>query len=744
MHRQRFVVLAHAIVLGLALSQVASAQKTAPVRQQLAQLNVSVPDAVGRSVEVGQPSANAVIHLAVSLPYGDAEGMQSYVDDVSNPKSKNYRHWLTPEQVGERYGLPLAQLQTVKDYLSSNGMNVTLVGKNRLSILVDSTVAQAENAFHVSLKNFHAVNKEAGNQDFFSYTSAPQVPTNVAPYILDVSGLQSFTKPQYRALTPAQTKVLYNLAPLSNSSLRGEGRTVAISNFDGYRLTNVPLYYSHFGLPTPAGGAGSNVTEVKISGGAGTGAVGAEGDLDIQMVLGMAPLCNFIIYDGGASDLIGTLTREVNDNSADIISESYGWSLPAATATSAHNLHLSMSAQGITYMAASGDSGTTIEPYSYPNYDPEVLIVGGTVATTDASGNRTGETGWSGSGGGWSTNTATFNVRPSWQVGNGVPTNVNHRLGPDIALHAASSTGAYQFYLNGSLTSAYTGTSFACPVFAGGLAVVEQQIINNGALPADVNGKRRFGRIQDLIYSQNGRSDVWLDITTGSTGRLPDNTSAVGKVGWDYVTGWGVMNFANFAGTQGPAVIPNAPTGVTATAGSGQITVSWSSSLGATSYSVKRSNTAGGPYTSVGTSTGTSFTNTGLTNGTTYYYVVSAINTAGESGNSSEVSATPVLAVPNFTISTSPSSLTVRRNKSGNYTVTVGSVNGFTGNVALSVSGVPANTTATFTPSSINGSGTSTLKIATTVNTARATYTLTVTGTSGTTTHSSTVTLTVN
>src|SRR5206468_692654 len=158
--------------------------------------------------------------------------------------------------------------------------------------------------------------------------------------------------------------------------------------------------------PTPPGGVGSNITVVTISGGSGGGAPGAEGDLDIQMVLGMAPLCNFRIYDGGGSDLIGVLTAEVNDNLSDVISESYGWSLPASTATSAHNLHLSMTAQGITYMAASGDSGTSLEPYSYPDYDPEVLMVGGTIASFDSSGNRTGEVGWSGSGGGWSTNTA--------------------------------------------------------------------------------------------------------------------------------------------------------------------------------------------------------------------------------------------------------------------------------------------------------------------------------------------------
>src|SRR5207237_3394095 len=144
---------------------------------------------------------------------------------------------------------------------------------------------------------------------------------------------------------------------------------------------------------------------------------------------------NLRIYDGGGSSPIGVLTAEVNDNLVDTNTESYGWNLSASTATSAHNLHVSMSAQGITYMAASGDSGTTLEPYSYPDYDPEVLMVGGTIASVDGSGNRTGEVGWNSGGGGWSNNTATFNTRPSWQAGNGVPTNVNHRLSPDIAFN---------------------------------------------------------------------------------------------------------------------------------------------------------------------------------------------------------------------------------------------------------------------------------------------------------------------
>ncbi|HTZ84287.1 MAG TPA: glycoside hydrolase family 44 protein [Candidatus Acidoferrales bacterium] len=89
---------------------------------------------------------------------------------------------------------------------------------------------------------------------------------------------------------------------------------------------------------------------------------------------------------------------------------------------------------------------------------------------------------------------------------------------------------------------------------------------------------------------------------------------------------------------------PATPTGVSATAGNQQVSLTWTVSATATSYHVKRGTTTGGPYTTVGSPTTTSYTDSGLTNGTAYYYVVSAVNSNGESGNSSEVSATPVAA----------------------------------------------------------------------------------------------------
>ncbi len=101
--------------------------------------------------------------------------------------------------------------------------------------------------------------------------------------------------------------------------------------------------------------------------------------------------------------------------------------------------------------------------------------------------------------------------------------------------------------------------------------------------------------------------------------------------------------------------VPAVPTALAATAGNQQVSLSWTASSGATSYRVKRASASGGPYTQVGAPTTTSYTNTGLTNGTTYFYVVSALNATGESANSSQASATPAaVAAADVTITVNP------------------------------------------------------------------------------------------
>jgi len=118
---------------------------------------------------------------------------------------------------------------------------------------------------------------------------------------------------------------------------------------------------------------------------------------------------------------------------------------------------------------------------------------------------------------------------------------------------------------------------------------------------------------------------------------------------------------------------PTAPTGLAATVASGTVTLTWNAAGGATSYTVKRGTVSGGPYTSIGAVPDTAaltLTDSGLTNGTTYYYVVSGTNSAGPGPNSAELAATPMVP-PTFTSSASASPNPVTQGNNTNISATV-------------------------------------------------------------------------
>ncbi len=102
------------------------------------------------------------------------------------------------------------------------------------------------------------------------------------------------------------------------------------------------------------------------------------------------------------------------------------------------------------------------------------------------------------------------------------------------------------------------------------------------------------------------------------------------------------MKSGTFVFRVDPVALPGASGGLAATAGNGQVNLNWAVTTGATGYTIRRATTSGGPYTTIKTNVvGTSYTDTGLTNGTTYYYVVTGTNAEGEGAYSNEASATP-------------------------------------------------------------------------------------------------------
>jgi hypothetical protein len=256
--------------------------------------------------------------------------------------------------------------------------------------------------------------------------------------------------------------------------------------------------------------------------------------------------------------------------------------------------------------------------------------------------------------------------------------------------------------------------------------------------------------VYDLFRNETGCNAGFTKIVSaGSALTLADTSVANGLTYYYQVTAFPSGNEScastpstciSVAPAPGPCVPPAAPASLTATPGAGSVSLSWATVTGAAEYHVMRALVTGGPYTQVSTATGTTFTDTGVTGGTTYFYVVRAANSATcESGNSPQASATATVT-PNFSLSITPSSVTVPLlGTSASYTVNITRTGGFTGGVTLSVTGLPSGATATFTPNPATGAS-SALAVKVKL-TPRGTFTLTVTGTSGTLTHTATATL---
>ena len=560
-------------LLALALGAVAFANAKPPVK--VVQLPDSVPSAVQQSKVVGTPAPSQPLFLAIGLEPSNPGALQAAADMVSDPRSPSFHHFMTPEQVAANFGASNSDVNNVVEFLKANGMKVTLVARNHMAILASCTVGQAQAAFGTVIKNLVGPDPTGKSLSYIANTTPVSVPATISGVVQCVSGLDNYERPRAgttSTLSPSLERGLYNTAPSYGAGFTGAGCKIAYSNWDGFDIQNEKLFVAHFGLPVPAGGAGSNIHVVVVGSGNGTSG-SAEGDLDMQMEVSAAPLADVYVYDNNSYNYLGVLTKEASDNLADIISESWGWSGSGSQYTSIHNEHLTMTMQGQTYCCASGDSGTSwVTSYGYPDVDPEVTSVGGTIATVDSStGARVSEVSWNGSGGGWNTavyGNPNFNVHPSWQAGNGVLQNINYRMVPDIGMHSYSGGGADYFYFQHGLSSV-SGTSCASPWFASGLATVEQRLVANGQ-------SRRLGRINDMLYGQNGRSDVWFDIVSGpGNGTLPNGHASVVTAGWDTVTGWGAPNFDglyNSLATQAQTITPSAFTVVRGKLISGDLT----------------------------------------------------------------------------------------------------------------------------------------------------------------------------
>ena len=722
---------------------------------------------------VGQLPAGQLMTLNIVLPLRDQAGLENFLADVYDPSSPSFHHYLTVPEFTARFGPTQADYDTVVAFAKKNGLTVIGGSRDAMDVQVRGPVSAVESAFHLSMRTYKHPTE---NRNFFSPDREPT--TNLSLQLWHVSGLDNYSIPHplyekksdyakahgidarnvvSHATTGSGPSASFlgsdmRAAYYGTGSLTGAGQNLGLFEFEGTDLADLTTYFKNVGQTNnvpitllSTDGTSTSCVDTR----AGGDCDDTEQTLDMTQAIGMAPgLSSLVMYIGSTDTaIIGAMTT--HSPLPTTIGCSWGWTPDDPSTLDPY--FEKMAAQGQNFFAASGDSSTwSASNEAWPADDANVVSVGGTDLTTaSAAGPWASETAWSDSGGGISPDKIAI---PSWQQLSGVINSSNkgsttYRNGPDVSANAN-----FTFYTCADQTTClaneYGGTSFATPMWAAYIALVNQQLV--------ANGESTIGFLNPTIYAQNVTSSYttdFHDITSGTSGSY----SAV--TGYDLVTGWGSPNSGLIAAltgstTKNPSFTLSAsPTAVSVKQGSsGTSTITstvlngFDSAVALTASGMPAGVTVGFSPSSVtgsGTSTATFTVASTTTAGT---YSITVTGTGGGITQTTNVSLTVTGTTTGaFTVSVSPSSGYLDQGQSGYAVVTTSVSGGFSAAVSLTAAGQPTGVTVSFSPASIAapGSGTSDMNITVSRTARTGTYPITITATGGGVTQTTTLSLQV-
>ena len=712
----------------------------------------------GNAKLVGQMPANQVMRLVIVLPLRNQNALEQFLKDVYDPANPSYRHFLTVDQFTAKFGPTQSDYDTVMQFAQENGLTVTGTSRDRLNLDVSGTAANVEKAFNVKL-NVYQHPTEARN-----FYSPDREPTTYLPFALwRVAGLDNYSIPRPAGLSknpnarsttsnatvgsgPSQSFLGSDMraAYYGQTALTGSGQSLGLLEYYGTDLADVTTYYSNVhqtnSVPINLLSTDGSSTSCLYS----AGCDDTEQTLDITQALGMAPqLTKLDVYIGSSDASILNAMLQGGDAQ---LGCSWAWSPADPNVDDPY--YQGFAADGQNFFVAAGDSGawpTPRSPYYYPAEDAYVTAVGGTdLTTSSAAGPWASESAWSSGGGGISPDGIAI---PSWQTQTATSCSTcskTYRNAPDVSANAN-----YTFYVCANQTSCtanlYGGTSFAAPMWAGYMALVNQQSV--------ANGSGLVGFINPNLYAfgnSGNYSTDFHDVTSGSNGYSA-------TTGYDLATGWGSPKGAGLINAlSGPAApgfsLSASPSSLSVAQGSSGATTITMATTGAFSSSVTLSTSAlpsgvtagysANPISGNGSSSTLTFTVASTTATGTYNITVTGTPTSG-TAETAAVSLT--VTASGFSLSASPSSLSVVQGNSGSTKLTMATTGGFSSQVTLSTSGAPSGVSTAFSANPISGNGSSsqlTFTVASTV--AAGSYSITVTGTPASgTPETTTVTLTV-
>jgi len=510
----------------------------------------------GEAQPVGRLASGQIMNLNLVLPLSDPDGLKSFLSEVYDPNSASFHKFLTPTEFTAKFGPSQAQYDAVVQFAVSSGFTVTGGSRDAMDVQVRGPVSAVESAFHVHLRTYQHPTE---SRQFYAPDSEPT--TDLAFSLWHVSGLDNYSIPHrllesrsdYAAAHGIDVKDVVSHATTGSGpsasflgsdmraayygtgTLTGAGQNLGLFEYEGTDLADLTTYYKNVkqtnNVPVSVISTDGTSTSCVYTR-AGGDCDDTEQTLDMTQALGMAPgLASLVMYVGSTDTaIIGAMTT--HSPLPTTIGCSWGWT-PADPSTLDPYFE-KMAAQGQNFFAASGDSSTwSRRNEAWPADDDYVVSVGGTdLITASAAGPWKSETAWVDSGGGISPDKIAI---PSWQKLSGVINSSNkgsttYRNGPDVSANAN-----FTFYTcadqTACLANEYGGTSFAAPMWAAYIALVNQQLASQG--------KGTIGFINPTIYAQNVTSVYdtdFHDITSGKSG------SYTAVTGYDLVTGWGSPN----------------------------------------------------------------------------------------------------------------------------------------------------------------------------------------------------------
>jgi kumamolisin len=512
----------------------------------------------GQAALLGRLPATQNLRLDVVLPLRDPAGLDDFLAELYNPESSNYRQFLTPTEFTERFGPTQQDYDLVVRYVEDHGLAVVGGSRDGMEVQVKGPVSAIESAFNIKMMIYQHPTE---NRLFYG---PDREPTTGLPFALwHISGLDNYSIPHPKYVKKTDFAKAHGLDPnrvvshattgsgpdasflgsdmraayYGGTALTGAGQNVGLLEYLGTDLADLNHYYRNVKqtLNVPITLFSTDGTSTRcVYTKAGGFCDDTEQTLDMTQSLGMAPELASLVMYVGSTDTAMISAMTTHNPLPTTIGCSWGWLPPDANALDPY--FRKMSAQGQNFFVASGDDGVWTKSgglEAWPADNAYIVSVGGTdLNTASAGGPWKSERAWGYSSGGFSPYGIPI---PEWQQIPGVINSSNegstiYRNGPDVSANAN-----FTFYVCADQTTCtanlYGGTSFAAPMWAGYIALANQQLVDNG--------DKTIGFINPYVYRIGVSSNYDTDFHDIIKGGSPSYSAVEG---FDLVTGWGSPN----------------------------------------------------------------------------------------------------------------------------------------------------------------------------------------------------------